>query len=1332
MHRSTAALLLLLLVTFFATPALAAINGTVMTSDGAPVAGAKVTVLAIEAPEARRMRLLSASPEPVPLLTATTDARGNWSLESPKEAVVDLRVTAAGFDPLQRRIERDEEVGAIALVKSETKSGTIRAAGKPVAGATVVLIYGNAEYVAKTDEQGKYQAPDPKRARSITVIHPAYAIEEETFLSNASASALSRTLSAGTTLTGRVVGSDGTTPAAKATILVDNWPLGISGDDGSFTIRNVPAKWQQVVAQSGSLSAMRVQSNANSVTLKLANAATFTGRVTDAKTRLPVAGAAISLLQRMSRPAFGTTAAAGALTDAKGNFTISVTPGMYMVTAVHPGYELRDAMELSIAAGQQQSRELAASPLARVSGVVVDEDRKPVAAATLTPEAASNDGFRMPPMRFLRDTVTVSGPDGRFSTRISGDADTRMKATRRGLPQAKSDTFRVAGGDRKSGIVITIPTGVAVSGRVTDRDGKPLSGVAVTASEAAGGPRGLVVRNIVMLGGAGQEEDVVRTGSDGTFTLRVKEGTYDFAFKREGYAAKALRGQTISAANNATLEATLDPAVEITGRVVRGGAGVDGVTISTFSEAGASATAVTGPDGSFTLSGLTPGDVRASMRKESDFIQEMRTLTAPARDVTIEIPPGTRVSGRVVDKSTRKPIASFQAGVSNSRSGGGMMMVSPPSLKAFTSDDGSFVLENVPTGAVNLVASAPGYAQARMNLTVEEGKPLTDIELELDPGTKLVGKVTGPDGAALAGVTVRAEPSGSGRIMLASTGKQAVTDANGEYTIEALEPSDEAIEFSHPKYVGTRKTITPKGREVRLDAQLTSGQRLTGTVVTEAGAPVADAEVEAMAGAGTYRSARSDANGTFTFESLPSARYRFSAAKRGFSETTLEDVDISSGAPVRLVLKQGATLYGQVRGLTAEELPFTTIEARGESFSNATVDSSGNFRMEGAPTGTVRVSAVVSRNFSTRKSSAPQTVTVNAGESRQVDLEFSSDTVVSGRVLRNGRPLASASVMFTPRRGSASQTSSSATTDQQGQYSVSGLEPGEYSVSVVDMQRFSPYQTTYEVRGTSTFDIDYTASALRGRVVDAAGDPITDARVQLRAATSDGPFRGDRAAATDVAGTFTIDFVAPGTYTVTADKSGFGNEVKEVIVGERTPADVEFRLSKNDGVALKVVDARDGRALTAMVWAFDSMGRMVADSGMRFGGADSAADVELPLGPGAYTATVTSIGYAPVTVNLTSPGRQTVALTPGGRVVVRSSRSDRQRVRLVDAAGRQYPRTPNSMNAVRDLAASPATVTFNNVAPGSYSIQVMTNNDTTVVTSVPVVVTEGGVAEVDV
>ena len=204
----------------------------------------------------------------------------------------------------------------------------------------------------------------------------------------------------------------------------------------------------------------------------------------------------------------------------------------------------------------------------------------------------------------------------------------------------------------------------------------------------------------------------------------------------------------------------------------------------------------------------------------------------------------------------------------------------------------------------------------------------------------------------------------------------------------------------------------------------------------------------------------------------------------------MKDVDVASGAPVRIVLASGATIYGYVRGLTEQELGSTTVEARGTGgISSASVDSTGAYRLEGAPTGTVRVMAVVQpRNMSGRKTSPSQTVQIAAGASQQVDLEFRSDTVVSGRVMRNGRAVSGAQVSFSPRPGGP-QTSASGATDENGVYNISGLEDGNYSVYVTDMQRFNTYTTTFEVRGSSTFDIDYTATNLRGRV-----DPLPAVR----------------------------------------------------------------------------------------------------------------------------------------------------------------------------------------------------------------------------------------------
>ena len=1307
-------------------PALAAITGSVMTSDGAPVAGARVSIFAPELPDARRARLLSPQPARVPIDSVQTDGKGAFSLASPKDAVDELRVDAAGYEPESRRVERDEDAGAIAVSARATHKGTVTAGGKPVANATVVLSYDGTDYTARTDAQGRYEAPEPKRARMIAVLHPDYAIDEEMFVRAAvPASELNRTLHAGTKLAGRVVAADGTTGVAGATLFVDQWPVATSGDDGSFTIPHAPAKWSTLTARKDALIGQRSSDSAKgALTLKLEKAAVVSGRVTDAKTKLPVANAHVSLSSGRRMMIFDSPGL-GAYTDAKGAYSISGPAGAYTVNVTHPAFDVGSA-EVTVLAGQTVARDVTVEQLARISGVVVDDAQKPVVATSVTAEPAGD----MNPMRmisrggmFRQASRTVSGPDGRFSIRVSPEQDLRLHARKRGLPLTKGDTLNLAPAERKTGVVLVIPTGFAVSGVVKDGDGNPLSGVSVTASETPGGRGGMIVRQFVMLGGPGEEEDVVRTGSDGTFTMRLVEGTYDFAFRREGFAPKAVRAQNVGAQNTPVLETTLDPAVEITGRVTRGGVGIADVNVSSFAMAGDPANAVTGPDGSFTLGGLAPGSIRLMVRKESDFIQDQRTVTAPARDVVIDFPAGGRVSGRVVEKGTNKPITSFQAGLSTSRGGGGFVMMGPPQLKSFTSDDGSFVLENVPAGATNIVAQAPGYSNGRVNVDVEEGKTVSDVVVELDTGVRLVGKITGPNGAALSDASVQMQPSPNGQFARSGSIRRATTDANGEFTLDALDPGEETFEISHPKYLAAQKTVTLKGREMRMDVQLSGGQRVTGVVVTDTGMPVPDAEVHAFTAAGmSQESARTNSSGAFEFTTLAPARYRFSAGKTGYVEGVVEDVDVSAGGNVRIELRSGGTIYGRVSGLTEQELSGATVTARaGRSSASAGVDPSGNFRIDGAPTGTVQVSAsTMSRSFMERRSSGTQTVELSAGGSQQVNLEFRADTVVRGRVTRNGVPLGGASVMFQPRGSSRASASTSA--DEAGSYSVSGLEEGEYSVMVADARRFNPYQTTYRVRpGVSTFDIDYKAASVRGRVVDAGtNEPITDATVSFRAA---GEGRFAQAATTDPNGNFTLDGVSPGTYVVTASGEGYGTEVREESIGESGRDGLELRLSRNDGIHLRVVDGRDGKQISAIVVAYNGAGHVVFDSRSRgFMGGAAARDIHLPLSPGVYTASISMTGYATSTVQLSSPTQlRTVALTPGGTIAVQSKHSTVRRMRLLDASGQPYPRS-SWTPGLRDLL--PGTVPIEFVAPGSYTLQLL-NDDDTVADTVQVVVREG-------
>ncbi|MEO8382730.1 MAG: carboxypeptidase regulatory-like domain-containing protein [Acidobacteriota bacterium] len=1309
------------LLALLALPVSAAITGTVMTADGQPLAGARVTLHVLQSPEARREQLLSATPLRVPLSAADTDARGNFSLPSPKEPVVDLRIDLRGYAPEVRRVEREEEAGAIALAKRDMKSGLITAAGKPVSGATVVISYGGVDYTVVTDDKGRYEAPDTKRIAGIAVIHPDHAIDEERFMNpNTPVSELNRTLVAGTPLSGHTVAADGKSPVAKATIALDGWPLASSGDDGSFTIAHMPARWGSLTATKEQLLGTRAFPAAKNLSIRMEKAATVSGRVLDAKTKVPVPGVTLQLF--VPRRAMAGESAPSAITDAKGAYTIVAAPGSYMFIASHPAYDASPA-DVSLTPGQQAVKDLTLTQLARVSGNVVDEDKRPVVASTVAVVEEPFNG--MPPMRMMRGTEsgTVSGPDGRFSLRVSGDSDLRLRAVKKGLPAARSETIHVAAGERKGGVVLTIPTGVAVTGHVKDAHGDPLPGVAVSATETPTGGNGMMFRRMVMSGFLDQgEEDVVRTAADGSFTIRVKEGTYDFSFKREGYAPKDVRAQNITPAGGVTIETTLDPAVEIAGRITRGGTGVPDVSISAL---GLDLNATSGPDGSFTLSGLTPGSVRLFLRKENDLVQEMRTFTAPARDVVIELPVGGTVRGRVVEKGTRKPVTSFTAGVSTSSSGGGMVRMSPPMLRSFTSDDGSFTLEHVPTGAMTVVASAPGFAAARTSVDVQEGKTAPDVVVELEAGVRLIGRVTTANGSPVSDASVMIQPSPTGSFAVSGSLRRTNTDTNGEYSLDSLDAGEETISVNHPQYNSASKSVTLKGRETRLDIQLEGGQRVTGTVVSESGMPLADAEVTAFSAGASRRSARTNVSGTFELESMPPAHYRFTASKSGYADAVLNDVDISSGSPIRMIMGAGGTIYGQVSGLPESDYANTTVQAfSGRISASASVDPTGNYRIEGAPVGTVQVSAMVRSASFDYRSSTPETVELTAGGSQQVNFEFRGDTVLQGHITRNG--IAAGGVMVSFQSLGGGRANASVTADDQGAYRVSGLDSGDYRVMVNDIQRGGSYTTSYTVHGSTTFDIDYKAGSVRGRVIDATtNEPVADVNIQVRPTA--GEVRMVRGAVSDPSGAFSIDMVPAGAYSINASRKGFASQVLDLTIGDTGREGLELKLVREEGMTLRVVDGRDGRTLTASVTVFDAQGRVVHDTRTSFRSPDQS-DIAVPVPAGTYTATVFAPFYAPRSVSFTAPSTQTVTMTPGGTILIQSKHSERRGIRLLDSAGMIYPRT-GQPSPPRDLL--PGTLPLDSVAPGSYTLQLLDDAGALLATQ-PVVVREGETVRVEI
>ena len=1318
--------IILLFITFIAAlPSFGAIRGTVMTIDGAPISGARVEASLPETRDARLDRYLAESPRRPAIASATTDVAGTFTLDVKKVSAVDVSVDKSGYEPITILLGGDEDAGAIPLRPAPMSSGLVTGNGKPLANARLVFRNFTGEFVAVTDAEGRYSAPDPRAWRANVVIyHRDFAPLTDGLTDRKN---LNFQLSPGSAVTGRVVGEDGTTPIAGAIVRVGSKRVA-TADDGSFSVEHVPQRRPSITVESGNLVGSDSGEKRN-VRIRLTRAAAVSGVIRDAKTQRPLSGALVTL----GAPGFlGSDEGLSAVTDTRGAFSFKRSAGRSQLGASFPNYSF-SFVDVDARAGENVVRNLSGLLNATISGSVIDEARKVVAAARVGAASMTEPrGFNFRMMNIMEQPVAYSAPDGRYVVRnVPPEEQIEVSAVRKGIPAGTAGPFKLASGELKRGVTIVLPRGITLTGKVIDRDGRPIDGVVIIlypAEEAAGGP----MRRVIMRGRPGSERDTnVETKADGTFVLQLKPGSYGFTFQRAGFAGKHVRGITVTA-DPEPLEVTLDRGVEIAGKVVRSdGSGVPDVNIVLMSEIPRSEPVLTAPDGSFSVSDLSPGPVMLIAMKSEEFIRETRNVSAPASNVVIEVAPGGRIEGRVVDKSGR-PVSQYRISAANEMGGGGMMFRGPSMNKSFDSEDGSFIFENVPLGRIDLTVEAAGFVTGRSaGLVVEEGKLLKNIEIVLEPGVRLHGKVTGPDGSPLAGAMIREETNTSPPITRSDAAPRSTSDGAGEYMLEGMGLGEKSVVFERDGYLTERKTVNLSGKEVRLDVRLGRGKEVAGTVVDEQWMPVANANVTAVSGvqdAGT-RSSRTGSNGVFRFEGLPAGRYTFRAGKTGYVSGEARDIDLDAAtAGVRITLSSGGVIFGRVQYLTAEEGVTATVTAVGPANrrASAPIRQDGTYRIEGAPTGTVRVSASSGR-FPSFKTSPAKDVEVAPGAEVQLDLEFASDLVVSGRVTRQGKPMDNAMVSFNPS-DTRVQTRAATRTVSDGSYEINGLEPGLYSVDVLDWQRSGSYRTNYEVNGSGTFDIEMRGSQVRGRVLDAdSGEPVAEATVVLQKPDDQPAFFGPQSAAvTDNAGNFVFDTVSPGNYRARAQKERYGQAIVDVVVSENQEREVELRLSRIDGVRLRVVDARDGRALSPFIWIRDQQGRNAYEGSPR---PNSDGVLMVPLAPGGYQATISANGYAARTVSVVAPSQELqIALTPGGSIVIQSGQSERETAKLMTPTGNAYQRSPW---VKAEFMLPPGTTTLDHLVPGPYVLQLLDNRGN-VKSSFSVTVVEGQIARLEI
>ncbi len=628
----------------------------------------------------------------------------------------------------------------------------------------------------------------------------------------------------------------------------------------------------QVISTSGWMWIMVV-----SAVLGAAEAKTLKGTVTGPD-GAPVDGAAVSVYATQFRgewlaleiqPVGQTTTCSSGLFSVQTDVQMPPNEGCWLFFAEKPGLSigfsfLQDASEVTTSLQLTAPQTLA--------GRIEDIHGNPVAGAGVRLLVLSVPGehecytLGLEPIPFF---VAETDAQGRFEfANLPKNCTAELMVKKAGLatfhtltpninPQTGL-TFAVGQED----IVLTLSKACRISGRVSDQDNQPAGHVQIVAIEADFPTIGILTRNIT------------RAEADGTFSFSdLAAGSYllsvvdtDWMSKPVAVEVKTEVGVPLKVVKGSLLTVTVVDGIS------NQPVGSAQVNVSLLDERSSltSRTVMTDPEGKVQCRVL-PGTYNVSVYAPG--YRSSRSVAAVVEDgkvneITITLGATARIAGTVTDSDGR-PVA------------GAHVFVLPFSGNArdaiqTTDENGHFTRGWDPEqiswvqGEFYLAAIDKGSNRAVIEPIDAD---TTDIQLTLQPGLTITGKVIGPDGGPLAGAGVNVQFRGSS---WSSTlqGYTAQTDQDGMYRFTAIPPQQRYyLSIYGPTGYGTGSVNlefpTDGDRVTVPDTMLKlANLSVSGKVVDEDGNPLEGVDLFGYGSGQPSAQARTGTDGTFVFDAV--------------------------------------------------------------------------------------------------------------------------------------------------------------------------------------------------------------------------------------------------------------------------------------------------------------------------------------------------------------------------------------------------------------------------------------------------------------------------------
>ena len=225
---------------------------------------------------------------------------------------------------------------------------------------------------------------------------------------------------------------------------------------------------------------------------------------------------------------------------------------------------------------------------------------------------------------------------------------------------------------------------------------------------------------------------------------------------------------------------------------------------------------------------------------------------------------------------------------------------------------------------------------------------------------------------------------------------------------------------------------------------------ISGTVKDDDGHPVANVTVRINDGSSPERTATTDSDGFYIFDTNPPATYTLSVtAPSGYSVATapgpvsVEDGDEDPITERNFVLDAAPTVSGTVKDSDGGVAGQSVVLLDGSTeVARTTTASDGTYSFNLVPAGTYTVA--VPEPGGDYIAPSPQPASVNTDDVPVADLFLARPGSIAGNVTKGGAPVSGAAITIT----GPSSFSEQLTTDAEGNYAIGDLPPGTYTVTL--------------------------------------------------------------------------------------------------------------------------------------------------------------------------------------------------------------------------------------------------------------------------------------------